>query len=73
MPKGYLRRLTEKDFVRIMSIMLVNLQSSKASEIVHLFEMLKGQLSGVLTKQLMKKHLTNESGTDSDTYLKNLE
>ena len=37
------------------------------------FEMLKGQLSGVLTKQLMKKHLTNESGTDSDTYLKNLE
>lgn len=53
--------------------MLVNLQSSKASEIVHLFEMLKGQLSGVLTKQLMKKHLTNESGTDSDTYLKNLE
>lgn len=36
------------------------------------FEMLKGQLSGVLTKQLMKKHLTNESGTDCDTYLKKL-
>lgn len=36
------------------------------------YEMLKGQLAGALTKQLMKKHLTNEAGQNCDAYLKHL-
>lgn len=36
------------------------------------YEMLKGRLAGVLTQQLMKKHLVTEDGNSVDVYLKHL-